>query len=100
MTSFKTAGRWSTPLAVAALALAAPQVAQAVPPNTHPNNGSYASQTPITISFVSDQPVTIRYTTDGSPVTATSAIYSSPLTFTRTTVLKWVATNAAGEATS
>src|SRR3954468_13483856 len=92
--------RWGALLAAGALALAAAPAAQAVPPNTHPNNGSYASQTPITISFVSDQPVTIHYTTDGLPATANSPTYSSPLTFTRTTLLKWLATNSAGESTS
>src|SRR4051794_29266683 len=86
--------RWCAPLVAVGLALAAAPYADAAPPDVHPNNGTYASQTPITISFVSAEPVTIHYTTDGSTPGASSPVYSAPLTFTTTTVLKWVATAA------
>src|SRR3954469_22191317 len=92
--------RWGALLAAGALALAAAPAALAVPPNTHPNVGSYASQTPIDVSFVSDQPVTIHYTTDGSQPGASSPTYSTTLHFTRTAVLTWVANNAGGETSS
>jgi hypothetical protein len=94
MMSLSGAARWCAPIVAVGLALAAAPFADAAPPDVHPNNGSYASQTPITISFVSAEPVTIRYTTDGSAPSGTSPVYSAPLTFTKTTVLKWVATAA------
>src|SRR4051794_34104752 len=100
MKSLAHALRWCTPLAVAGMALALAPAALAAPPNVHPNVGSYSSQTPIDVDFVSDQPVTIRYTTDGSMPTASSPTYSTTLHFTRTTVLTWLASNSAGETAS
>src|SRR3954453_4613535 len=100
MTSLSHMRRWCAPLAVTVAALVAAPAARAVPPNVHPNVGSYASRTPIDVSFVSDQPVTIHYTTDGSQPTGSSPTYSTTLHFTRTTVLTWLANNAGGETAS
>src|ERR1700712_1299912 len=96
MKSLSRAGVWGAPIAEISLALATAPAALAVPPNTHPNVGSYSSQTPIDVSFVTDQPVTIRYTLDGSAPTASSPVYSTPLHITRTTTLTWLATHAGG----
>jgi len=100
MTSLSAARRWIVPLVVTGAALFAAPAALAVPPNVRPSAGSYASQTPIDVSFTSDQPVTIHYTTDGSTPTASSPTYSSPIHITRTTTLSWLANNAGGETSS
>src|SRR4051812_25872484 len=97
MRSKTWAARWCALVAACALLLAGAPAASAAPPNVHPNVGSYSSQTPIDVSFVTDQPVTIHYTTDGSVPSASSPTYTTTLHFTRTTFLRWVAGNAAGE---
>jgi hypothetical protein len=92
MRSLATARRWGAPLAAVALALAVVPAAQAAPPNVHTTVGSYASQNPIDVGFVTDEPVTIYYTTNGSAPTTGSSTYSgTPLHFTQTTTLRWLA---------
>jgi hypothetical protein len=88
-------------MAVLALVFAAAPVAQAAPPDVHPNVGTHASQTPVDVTFVTNEPVTIRYTTNGSAPTASSTVYTdTPIHIVTTTVLKWVATDADGETAS
>jgi hypothetical protein len=94
MKSLLRAGRWCAPIFAVGLALCSAPIAGAAPPDVRPTLGSHASQTPITVGFISGEPVAIRYTTDGSPPTATSPVYSTALTFERTTLLRWVATAA------
>ncbi|MCM1453608.1 MAG: alpha-amylase family glycosyl hydrolase [bacterium] len=51
----------------------------------------------ITVSLSVSPAVDIHYTTDGSTPSASSAKYTSPLTFTETTTLKTFVTNEAGD---
>lgn len=50
----------------------------------------------VTVTLSVSPTATIHYTTDGSTPTASSATYTSPLTFTATTTLKTYAANDAG----
>ncbi|MBQ3983146.1 MAG: chitobiase/beta-hexosaminidase C-terminal domain-containing protein, partial [Bacteroidales bacterium] len=48
--------------------------------------GAYTGS--VTVTITNDQGGTVYYTTDGSEPTEASGIYSSPLTFNKTTVLR------------
>jgi uncharacterized repeat protein (TIGR03803 family) len=61
-----------------------------ITPTFSPAAGTYGSAQSVTITSVSD--ATIRYTTDGSTPTETNGtIYSSPVSITKTTILKAIA---------
>ncbi|MEZ5014724.1 MAG: CotH kinase family protein [Chitinophagales bacterium] len=59
-------------------------------PDMEPNSGNYAGSVTITIT-VPEPGMTIRYTTNGNFPTATSTIYTGPITLTETTVMRTVA---------
>ena len=48
--------------------------------------GAYSGS--VTVTMTNDQGGTVYYTTDGSEPTKESSVYSTPLTFTKTTVLR------------
>src|SRR4029077_8353893 len=56
-------------------------------PTFSPGGGTYTGLVAVTISDATSG-ATIHYTTDGSTPTISSAVYSTPLTFTQTTTLK------------
>ena len=61
-----------------------------------PNSGNYAGS--VTVTITSPQPdVTIRYTTNGAWPTATSTIYTGPITIDETTVLRTVGFHPGGD---
>jgi LysM repeat protein len=62
-------------------------------PAFSPAAGSYTSPLTVTISDTSPQ-TTIHYTTDGSTPTATSAVYSAPITVTSTETVNALATES------
>jgi len=55
-------------------------------PTLSPTSGTYLDSAAVAISSIAG--ATIRYTTDGTEPTASSAIYSSPITLTVTTTVK------------
>jgi hypothetical protein len=59
-------------------------------PTFSPGGGTYTGLVAVTISDATSG-ATIHYTTDGSTPTTSSAVYSTPLTFTQTTTLKAMA---------
>jgi hypothetical protein len=59
-------------------------------PAFSPGGGTYTGLVTVTISDATSS-ATIYYTTDGSTPTTSSAVYTTPLTFTRTTTLKAMA---------
>jgi len=59
-------------------------------PTFSPGGGTYTGLVAVTISDATSG-ATIHYTTDGSMPTTSSAVYSTPLTFTQTTTLKAMA---------
>ncbi|MBR5774325.1 MAG: PHB depolymerase family esterase, partial [Clostridia bacterium] len=61
-----------------------------------PEGGTY--ETSVTVSLSANESATIYYTTDGSVPTKSSAIYTSPLTLTKTTTLKFFSIDEAGNA--
>ncbi|AIF82392.1 putative xylanase/chitin deacetylase [Candidatus Nitrososphaera evergladensis SR1] len=68
-----------------------PPVVTATPPG-----GSYSSAQSVTLS--ANEPVTIYYTTNDSTPTTSSPVYSSPISITSTTTLKFFAVDTAGNA--
>ena len=70
--------------------------AYAVKPDMEPNSGNYAGS--VTVTITSPQPdVTIRYTTNCAWPTATSTIYTGPITIDETTVLRTVGFHPGGD---
>ncbi len=61
-----------------------------------PAGGNFISA--ITVSLIANEAATIRYTLDGSDPTPASTVYSSPLTISASTTLKYFATDVAGNA--
>ena len=61
----------------------------------NPPSGSTFTES-VTVTLSSTQGAAIHYTTDGSTPSASSATYSSPLTFTQTTTLKTYVSNDNG----
>src|SRR3989344_4989746 len=61
-----------------------------------PQSTTFASSITVTLSS-SDPAASIYYTTDGSTPTASSGVYSSALTFTNTTTLKFFAKNQSSQ---
>jgi hypothetical protein len=59
-------------------------------PTFSPGGGTYTALVTVTISDATSG-ATIHYTTDGSTPTTSSAVYTTPLTFTGTTTLKAMA---------
>lgn len=59
-----------------------------------PPGGAYPAGQKIALS--TNEPATIRYTVDGSAPTATSPVYSGPLTLSTAFVLRYLAVDAAG----
>jgi hypothetical protein len=59
-------------------------------PAFSPGGGTYTGSVTVTISDATSG-ATIHYTTDGSTPTTSSAVYTTPLTFTQTTTLKAMA---------
>ncbi len=59
-----------------------------------PSGGSYTQAQ--TVTLTASKSSTIYYTTDGSDPTINSAIYTSPITISSTTTLKYMAIDAAG----
>jgi hypothetical protein len=59
-------------------------------PTFSPGGGTYTGSVTVTISDATSG-ATIHYTTDGSTPTTSSAVYTTPLTFTQTTTLKAMA---------
>lgn len=68
----------------------ATKVNYAAKPDMEPNAGNYPGSVTVTITSI-DPDVTIRYTTDGSVPTATSTIYSGPISITSTKVVRTAA---------
>src|SRR6267378_3911633 len=66
------------------------QQQQVATPTFSPAGGTYTGSVTVTISDATSG-ATIYYTTDGSTPTTSSAVYSSALTFTRTTTLNAMA---------
>jgi peptidoglycan/xylan/chitin deacetylase (PgdA/CDA1 family) len=67
-----------------------PPVVTATPPG-----GTYSSAMSVTLS--ANEPATIYYTTDDStPTTTSSPVYSSPISITSTTTLKFIGKDTAG----
>lgn len=64
--------------------------AYAEKPDMEPNAGNYTTSVSVTIT-TTDPDLTIRYTTDGKTPTASSTLYSGPITISETTVLRTVA---------
>ncbi|MEO9363890.1 MAG: chitobiase/beta-hexosaminidase C-terminal domain-containing protein [Nitrososphaera sp.] len=61
---------------------------------TMPAGGSYSSAQSVVLS--ANEPATIYYTTNGSTPTTSSAVYSSPISVSATTTLKFFARDTAG----
>jgi hypothetical protein len=59
-----------------------------------PEGGTYTSAQSVTLT--ANKPATIYYTTDGSTPTTSSPVYSSPISITTTTTLKFFAIDLAG----
>jgi hypothetical protein len=74
------------------------QQQQVATPAFNPGGGTYTGLVTVAISDATSG-ATIHYTTDGSTPTTSSAVYTSPLTFTQTTTLKAMAA-ASGMANS
>src|SRR5882762_1408427 len=81
-----TSGMTNSAVASAAYAVQQPVVT----PTFSPGGGTYTGLVTVTISDATSG-ATIYYTTDGSTPTTSSAVYTTPLTFTRTTTLKAMA---------
>lgn len=62
-------------------------VAAVATPTFSPAAGSFINEKSVTVNCATPG-ATIRYTTDGSTPTASSAIYSAPITITQTTTIK------------
>jgi VCBS repeat-containing protein len=78
---------------IAAISLA---VADTTAPTTTaaPAGGTFVG--PQSISLTASEPATIYYTTNGTAPTTSSPVYSSPVSITSTTTLKFFAKDAAG----
>ncbi|WP_275423165.1 S8 family serine peptidase [Geomonas oryzisoli] len=63
-----------------------------------PAGGNYTA--PQTVTLTANEPATIYYTLDGSEPTTASAVYSSPLTISATTSLRYFARDRAGNTES
>ena len=62
--------------------------------NASPNSGLYNTTQNITLTM--SEPGTIYYTTNGTDPTITSPVYTTPLSISSTTTLKYIASNLAG----
>ena len=84
-----------TKIYFAAPVVASSCVADTTPPLT---TASPASSTtlPVTVTLTANEAATIYYTTNGSTPTTASAVYSTPLTISSTTTLKYFARDTAG----
>ncbi|MBI5016599.1 MAG: chitobiase/beta-hexosaminidase C-terminal domain-containing protein, partial [Deltaproteobacteria bacterium] len=65
-------------------------------PRVQPSPRGGTFQPGISIVLTTNEPATIHYTTDGTPASAASPVYSGPLSLDRTTVLCFVACDEAG----
>jgi len=66
--------------------------------SANPTSGTFVSSVDVTLSVTDavDPAPTIYYTTDGSPATNSSTIYTAPITITANTTLGFIAEDAAG----
>lgn len=64
-----------------------------------PPGGTYNGSVQVTLT-ASPSSATIYYTTDSSTPTTSSTVYGGPLTLTRTTTLKFIASDASGHTSS
>jgi uncharacterized repeat protein (TIGR01451 family) len=73
-----------------------PVTINTIPPtvNANPTGGLYNTTKTVTLKM--SEPGTIYYTTNGTTPTVKSSKYSTPITITSTTILKYLAVNLAG----
>lgn len=64
-------------------------------PRTDQESGLFSTSESVVVTLTSEPGTVIRFTTDGTQPTASSPVYSAPLSFTETTVLKSIAIETA-----
>lgn len=64
----------------------------------YPAGGTYTASK--TVTLIADEAATIYYTTDGSTPTTSSSVYSTPISITSTTILKFFAKDSSGNSES
>jgi hypothetical protein len=66
----------------------------------YPSSSIFASNAPISVTLVADETATIYYTTNGSTPTTSSSVYSSPISISATTTLKYYAVDPSSNASA